>query len=62
MPLDVARHYARHGIVHILPLKVPMTLGLIGIVLHKDRQLSPAGTAFASEVRRIAAGRDRRSR
>lgn len=57
MPLDVAQHYARHHIVTILPLKLPVSLGLIGIVLHADRQLSPAALAFVQEVRRIAAGR-----
>jgi DNA-binding transcriptional LysR family regulator len=57
MPLDVARHYARFGVVHILPLKVPMSLGPVGMVLHTDRQLSPAAGAFAAEVRRIASRR-----
>lgn len=62
MPRDVAEHYARHGMVEILPLKLPMGLGTIGLVLHTERELSPAGVAFAAEVRRIAAGRGRRAR
>jgi len=57
MPRDVAEHYARGKTVTILPLRVPVTLGLIGIVRHRDRELSPAVLAFIEEVRRIAAGR-----
>jgi DNA-binding transcriptional LysR family regulator len=57
MPHDVAEHYARRGLVTILRLKLPVSLGRIGIVRHTDRQLSPAGLAFLAEVRRIAAQR-----
>jgi DNA-binding transcriptional LysR family regulator len=60
MPRDVAEHYARGNTVTILPLKLPMTLGLIGIVRHRDRELSPAGLAFLDEVRRIAGARGKR--
>lgn len=54
MPHDVAEHYAGRGLVQILKLKLPVTLGRIGIVTHKDRQLSPAAHAFIGEVRQIA--------
>lgn len=54
MPRDVAEHYASRGLVEILKLKLPVTLGRIGIVTHKDRQLSPAANAFIGEVRRLA--------
>ena len=57
MPRDVAEHYSRGNTVAILPLKVPMTLGMIGVVRHRDRELSPAGLAFLDEVRRIASRR-----
>jgi len=60
MPRDVAQHYARGNTVTILPLKVPTTLGLIGIVRHRDRELSPASLAFLEEVRHIAGARRRR--
>ena len=55
MPRDVAEHYAGRRLVEILRLKLPVTLGRIGIVTHRDRQLSPAALAFIGEVRRIAA-------
>lgn len=55
MPRDVAEHYAGRGLVQILRLKLPVTLGRIGIIHHRDRQLSPAALAFMGEVRRIAA-------
>ena len=55
MPRDVAEHYAGRRLVEILKLKLPVTLGRIGIVTHKDRQLSPAALSFIGEVRRIAA-------
>ena len=57
MPRDVAQHYARGNTVTILPLKVPVSLGMIGVVRHRDRELSPAGLAFLDEVRRIATRR-----
>lgn len=55
MPRDVAEHYARRGMVGILPLSLPVGLGLIGIVRHADRELSPAALAFVAEVRSLAA-------
>lgn len=55
MPHDVAEHYAERGLVAILKMKLPVTLGRIGIVSHRDRQLSPTAQAFMAEVRRIAA-------
>jgi DNA-binding transcriptional LysR family regulator len=54
MPRDVAEHYASRGLVHILKLALPVSLGRIGIVTHKDRRLSPATHAFIMEVKRIA--------
>jgi DNA-binding transcriptional LysR family regulator len=57
MPRDVAEHYASRGLVEILKLKPPVSLGRIGIVTHKDRQFSPATLAFIAEVRTIAAGK-----
>ena len=42
MPRDVAEHYARFGMVGILPLKLPVGLGMVGLVRHADRELSPA--------------------
>ena len=62
MPRDVAEHYARRKMVAILPLKLPMLPGPIGIVRHADRELSPAALAFADEVRHLAAARGRRRR
>lgn len=59
MPLDVAEHYERRKMVAILPLRVPITLGAIGIVRHAERELSPAALAFVAEVRRLAAARRR---
>ncbi len=62
MPRDVAEHYARGGLVTILPLAVPVSLGMIGIVRHRDREHAPAMLAFLAEVRRIAAARRQKSR
>ena len=59
MPRDVAEHYERRGMVAILPLRFPATLGDIGIVRHAGRELSPAATAFLGEVRKLAAARRR---
>ena len=57
MPRDVAEHYARFGMVGILPLKPPVGLGTVGLVRHADRELSPAAQAFAADVRKLAAAR-----
>jgi len=57
MPRDIAEHYAGRGLVQILELKLPVSLGKIGLVTHKDRQLSPAAIAFIAEVRQIASTR-----
>ena len=61
MPRDVAEHYERRKMVAILPLKLPVTSGKIGIVRHAERELSPAALAFVAEVRRLAERRPRRS-
>jgi DNA-binding transcriptional LysR family regulator len=54
MPRDVAEHYAGRGLVAVLKLNLPVSLGRIGIVTHKDRQLSPAAHSFITEVKRSA--------
>ena len=59
MPRDVAQHYERRKMVAILPLKVPVTLGEIGIVRHAERELSPAAMAFVAAVRKLAAAKGR---
>lgn len=61
MPRDVAEHYAGRGLVQILRLTLPVSLGRIGIVTHKDRGLSPAALAFVMEVKRIASAPPARS-
>jgi len=46
LALDVARYYAEHEAVAILPLELPCRLDDFGIIVRSDRQLSPAAQAM----------------
>ena len=39
---DVARYYAAHGIVALLPLEMPCHMDNFGLITRTDRLLSPA--------------------
>lgn len=42
VPNDVAQHYARYGLVTILPVALPISMANLGIVTRKSRTPSPA--------------------
>jgi DNA-binding transcriptional LysR family regulator len=42
MAMDVARYYADHGLLSILPLVVPLEMEPFGFITRRDRLLSPA--------------------
>jgi DNA-binding transcriptional LysR family regulator len=46
VPLDVAQHYANHGMLAILPVELPITMAKLGMLTRKEKELSPAIKAF----------------
>lgn len=53
MATEVARYYASHGIVSILPVELPCHMDDFGLVTRTDRQLSP-GAALLMDALRTA--------
>jgi DNA-binding transcriptional LysR family regulator len=51
VPLDVAQHYANHGLVAILPVGLPISMASLGIITRKKKQLSPAVKGFLRALR-----------
>lgn len=50
-PRDVAMHYARYGIVAILPVDFPVSLINLGIITRKAKPLSPAVMEFLNYLK-----------
>jgi DNA-binding transcriptional LysR family regulator len=48
---DVARYYAAHGIVSLLPLAMPCHMDAFGIITHTDRLLSPAAKVMMQALK-----------
>jgi DNA-binding transcriptional LysR family regulator len=46
VPLDVARHYAKYGMLAILPVAMPMSMAKLGIITRREKEISPAMRAF----------------
>ena len=54
MASEVARYYASHGILTILPLDMPCHMDDFGIITRTDRQLSPGGALMHQALRATA--------
>lgn len=52
---DVARYYAEHGVVAVLPVEVPCRMDAFGIITRTDRPLSPAAKVMLSALKAAAA-------
>lgn len=48
---DVARYYAAHGIVSVLPLDMPCHMDAFGIITRTDRLLSPAAKVMMKALK-----------
>ncbi|MFZ4286053.1 LysR substrate-binding domain-containing protein [Variovorax sp. HJSM1_2] len=46
MPASLAAHYARLGVLRVLPLALPVHVPPVHLVTRRDRQLSPAALAY----------------
>lgn len=51
---DVARYYASHGIVSILPIALPCHMDAFGIITRTDRLLSPAAKVMLKALKTTA--------
>lgn len=51
---DVARYYAEHGLMSILPIDVPCQMEAFGIITRRDRLLSPAAEVMLRAIRLAA--------
>jgi DNA-binding transcriptional LysR family regulator len=52
----VARYYASHGIVSVLPLEMPCHMDAFGLITRTDRLLSPAAKVMMAALQSAALG------
>jgi DNA-binding transcriptional LysR family regulator len=50
----VARYYADHGLLAILPLSLPCQMDAFGIITRRDRLLSPAAKVMLGALKTSA--------
>lgn len=55
MPASLAGHYARLGVLRVLPLTLPMRVPSIHLITRRGRALSPAAEAFREQALAVAA-------
>jgi DNA-binding transcriptional LysR family regulator len=53
MPASLAAHYARLGVLQVLPLALPMQVPSIHLVTRRHRELSPAAGRFVEVLRGV---------
>jgi len=51
---DIAEYYARHGLIAVVPIELPCEMDPYGLILRKDRLLSPAATKVLNALRETA--------
>lgn len=51
---DIARDYAKHGMVAILPIDIPCEMEAFGLILRRDRLLSPAASKVLRALKTTA--------
>jgi len=51
---DIAEYYAKHGMVAIVPVQIPCEMEPFGLILRKDRLLSPAATKVLQALKKTA--------
>jgi DNA-binding transcriptional LysR family regulator len=51
---DVARYYAAHGLLAILPMSLPCQMDAFGIITRRDRLLSPAAKVMLRALKTSA--------
>jgi len=53
MPASLAAHYARLGVLQVLPLELPLKVPSIHLVTRRHRELSPAASGFVETLRAV---------
>lgn len=53
MPASLAAHYARLGVLQVLPLELPLKVPSIHLVMRRHRELSPAASGFVEVLRSV---------
>jgi DNA-binding transcriptional LysR family regulator len=56
VPRDVAQHYARYGLLRVVPLELPLAMANLGVLTRRGRDLPPAARGFADALRTSLAG------
>ena len=51
MPASLASHYARLGMLTVLPLELPLKVPSIHLITRRQRALSPAAADFEQQIR-----------
>ena len=51
---DIAVDYAKHGLVAVLPLEIPCEMEAFGLILRRDRLLSPAASKVLKALKETA--------
>jgi DNA-binding transcriptional LysR family regulator len=51
---DVARYYAEHGMIAILPIALPCKMDAFGLIMRTDRLLSPAAQVMLRAIKAAA--------
>ena len=51
MPASLAAHYARLGVLQVVPLELPLRVPSIHLITRRHRELSPAAQGFAHALR-----------
>ncbi|PPV04882.1 galactose-binding protein regulator [Xanthomonas bromi] len=55
VPVDVARHYAAHGMVSIVPMELSCRMDAFGIITRNDWLLSPGAQTVLTAMKDVAA-------
>jgi DNA-binding transcriptional LysR family regulator len=56
MPASLAAHYARLGVLRVLPLQLPLQVPSLHLILRRHRELSPAAAGFVEVLRALTPG------
>ena len=51
MPASLAAHYARLGVLQVLPLQLPLQVPSLHLITRRHRELSPAAASFVEVLR-----------
>ena len=54
MPASLANHYARLGLLRVLPLQLPLQVPSIHLITRRQRDLSPAAQAFRQQISELS--------